>query len=280
MSADVTTPSRAEQFGEAMRSSRANAGVALEAICAETKISRSILESLESGRFQFLPERVFTRNFVRQYARIVGAEENQLLELFDAAWERFLVTSGSHPGLRVDDPLPTRPIRWEFWLPIVLGLVLALAAAVVILHRSRAAARLGPDPRRTMAGVGTPVASPTDLPSPTSAPQLLEPTPDKPQRQSQDEGKLDLGLRVTTGRECWIRFRDGEGRTEQQLLKAGDELRLELEAPVLLTLGNAAAVTVRVGATEYRGLGRPGEVLHMEVTHTGVTPLRSGSADE
>jgi cytoskeletal protein RodZ len=278
MTADLTAPTRAEQFGETVRRLRENAGVSLDTICAETKISRRILEALEAGHFQFLPERVFSRNFVRQYAHFVAADENQLLDWFDAAWERFLVTSGSHPSLTVDEGPPSRPIRWGFWLPIAIGLVLALAATAIILGRSREAAQTAPDQRRTMAGLPTPATNPTDVPPTATALEQAQPTPDEARAGGQ--GKLDLGLRVTTGKECWIRYRDREGRTEQRLLKAGEDLGLELEAPVLLTLGNAASVTLRVGATEYRDLGRPGEVLHVEVTRAGVTPLRSVSGDE
>lgn len=269
--------SRAQQFGEALRGLREGAGVALDSISAETKISRRILEALEQGQFQFLPEQVFSRNFVRQYARTVGADEVELVEWFDAAWERFLVTSGSHPRLEAESQPPRDSTHWRFWIPLALGAVVLVSAGVVIVRGSRSAQRTQPDPMRTMAGLPTPVTEPTALSTP-EATQAAAPTP--LDEGNPEDGALDLGVRVSSGKECWIRFRDREGRTEQRLLKAGEELRLELEAPVLLSLGNAAAVTVRVGQTEYRDLGRPGEVLHMEVTRQGITPLRSGVGHE
>lgn len=279
MTAGTATPSRAQQFGEALRGLRDATGVTLETISAETKISRRILEALEQGQFQYLPEPVFTRNFVRQYARAVGADEVDLVESFDGAWEGFLVTSGSHPRFEVESPPHRRPVRWRFWLPLALGAVLLASAAVVIIRGSRSGQPAAPDPMRTLAGLPTPVTGATaalvDTPEAT---RTAEPTPSD--QGAMVDGALDLGVRVSSGKECWIRFRDREGRTEQQLLKAGEELKLELEAPVLLTLGNAAAVTVRVGQAEYRELGRPGEVLHMEVTRQGITPLRSGVGHE
>ncbi len=281
MTGEVSLPSRPEQYGAALRQLREGAGVSLDEICAETKISRRILESLEAGRFQFLPERVFTRNFVRQYARLIGADERLLLDGLDAAWERFAVSSGSHPSLVVDEPVPQHAVRWQFWVPLVLGAIVALAATAVIVQRSRQSAPAAADPMRTMAGLPTPVTNPTDAPSPAAAVPTVPSAEGLPTRGGEvTTGTLDLGVRVTSGKECWIRYRDREGHTEQELLRAGEELKLALEAPVLLTLGNAAAATVRVGGVEYKDLGRPGEVLHVEVTPSGVTPLRSGAGDE
>lgn len=273
MSAPSAPPSSAQQFGETLKGFRETAGVTLDSISAETKISRRILEALEQGHFQFLPEQVFTRNFVRQYAKAVGGDEVELLELFDTAWERFMVTSGSHPRVEEVSQPPHEPVRWRFWLPLALGVILLASAAVVILRGSRSGEPTEPDPMRTLAGLPTPVNEPTGVSTP-EATRVAEPTP--AEEGEPEKGALDLGVRVSGGKECWIRFRDREGRTEQRLLKTGEELKLELEEPVLLTLGNAAAVTVRVGQAEYRDLGRPGEVLHVEVTRQGITPLRSG----
>lgn len=277
MSAPTAAPSRAQQFGEALRGLREAAGVTLDSISTETKISRRILEGLEQGHFQFLPEQVFTRNFVRQYARAVGGDEVELLEWFDTAWEQFTVTSGSHPRIEEVSQPPRNPVRWRFWFPLALGVLLLVSAAVVIVRGTRLGQPAEPDPLRTLAGLPTPGTEPSVLSTP-EATRVAEPTP--AEEGELEEGALDLGVRVSGGKECWIRFRDREGRTEQRLLKTGEELKLELEEPVLLTLGNAAAVTVRVGQEEYRDLGRPGEVLHVEVTRQGITPLRSGVGHE
>ena len=67
-------PNHPKAFGEELQRLRESTGLSLEEIAEETKISRQILRSLESGEFRFLPQKVFSRNFVTQYAVVVGAD--------------------------------------------------------------------------------------------------------------------------------------------------------------------------------------------------------------
>ena len=67
-------------FGNELRQIREQADVTLADIAGETKVSVRILEALEDGQFKFLPERVFSRNFVRQYASLVGAESEEMAQ--------------------------------------------------------------------------------------------------------------------------------------------------------------------------------------------------------
>ena len=118
------TPKHPRSFGEELQRLRDEAGLTLEDICSETKISKRVLSSLESGDFRFLPQKVFCRNFVIQYAEDVGADPGPLAEAFEAAWNRFLLASGSHPSLVIEETDLARTIRWRFWGPV------AAAAAI------------------------------------------------------------------------------------------------------------------------------------------------------
>jgi len=275
-------PTRPETFGAELRGLRENAGISLDQIIAETKISRRVLEALESGRFQLLPEPVFSRNFVAQYARLVGADRAALLDLFDAAWERFLVESGSHPSALVPETSLASPVRWRFWIPIALCAVVLGTVGVVIVKDRIGPARPGVEPSRWEVAGGL-ETRPPGPPTPEARPtrDIASPLPEQPQQaEAADDDTVDLSLSVAGGSECWIRYRDREGRTGQQLLSRGQDLDIELMGPVLLTLGNAAAVTLRVGGVEYRDLGLPGQVLHTEVSRHGVVRLGEGEPSE
>jgi len=256
-------------FGEELRRLREKAKVSLDAICAETKISRRILEAMESGSFRHLPERVFSRSFVVQYAGAIGCDDPQLLEDFDAAWERFEVDSGEFEIRVFEDTPPETPIRWGFWFPISVGAVILVSVAVVILSGSEPGqAALVETPRpavQNSAPAATPIGAPV-IPS-----IIAERDPDPP-----DGRIVSIVVRVDGDKECWIHYRDREGRTDQQLLKGGTELPLELEGPVKLTVGNAGAATLVVGGVQYSDLGVPGQVVHTEVSHDGVETLGAG----
>ncbi len=91
-----------------------------------------------------------------------------------------------------------------------------------------------------------------------------------------DEEPIVLAVRVDPAKECWIHYRDREGRTEQRLLPGGSDVQLELNGPVKLTVGNAGAATLMVGGVEYSDLGVPGQVVHTEVSRDGVRTLGVG----
>lgn len=258
-------------FGEQLRGTREDSGLRLEDIVAETKVSRAILDALETGNFGFLPERVFSRSFVAQYARVVGADEGQLLQSFDSAWEQYSVSSGIHPNLEVipEDLGPS--IRWRFWIPIAACVVILLVAATVILRGSTSMGDdLSPDPRRS--GARQVSSTRAAMPAIRPTPQLR---PVKSPDEEADDAMVKLTAQVDLGEECWIHYRDRDGMTGQQLLNNGQKLELELAGPIKLTVGNAGAVKLTVDGRLYQDLGLPGQVIHTEVTHGRLTPLGS-----
>lgn len=254
---------RPQTFGAELRRRRLDAGVSIEDLMAETKVSRRVLEAIESGAFNALPERVFSRNFVRQYARVVGAEEGPVLEWFDAAWESFQLASGSHPRLLAADPPPQSPIRWRFWVPMGIAGLIVVAAGIAVGRRSEPSLEIRPDPRRSVAA---PVASvieltPTAVDASFSRPATDPATP------------IQLTVSAADARECWVHLRNRDGQVEEWLLTAGSRIEVTLHGPAMLTLGNAPAAVVRVGDRVFKDLGRPGQVLRLEVTADGLTPL-------
>ncbi len=65
-------PNHPKTFGEELRRLRESAGLSLEDIAEETKISKRILNNLEAGDFRFLPQMVFSRNSSPSTPRLSG----------------------------------------------------------------------------------------------------------------------------------------------------------------------------------------------------------------
>jgi transcriptional regulator with XRE-family HTH domain len=255
-------PNHPRAFGEELQRLRESTGLSLEDIADETKISRQILRSLELGDFRFLPQKVFSRNFVTQYATVVGADPQQLAEAFEAAWERFLLASGAHLGAEVDEAPFIQAIRWRFWLPVTIAGAILIAAAVVILKGSSPDVHLATESRATplpRAVPGAVQATPSMLPTATEV--------------ADEADRVSILVRVHPEMECWIHFRDRDGVAGGKLLAGGTVERIDLVGPVKLTVGDADAVVVEVAGIEYKGLGRPGQVVHTEVSSEGLVVL-------
>ena len=59
--------------------SRKQAGVSLEEIAGETKISLRFLRAIEAEEFDKLPGGIFSTSYLRQYAAAIGFDEAELL---------------------------------------------------------------------------------------------------------------------------------------------------------------------------------------------------------
>lgn len=66
-------------FGEYLRREREMRGVSLEEISAATRINICFLQAIENEELSKLPGGIFTRSFVRTYARYLGLDEDRVL---------------------------------------------------------------------------------------------------------------------------------------------------------------------------------------------------------
>ena len=69
-------------FGPWLRRQREARGVSLREISDSTRISLRYLEALEEGRFDVLPAPVFAGGFLREYARVVGLDPDEVVNAF------------------------------------------------------------------------------------------------------------------------------------------------------------------------------------------------------
>ena len=74
-----------EAFGPNLRRLRIQRGISLHQIAAETKVSADLWDGLEHNNFDRWPGGIFARAYVREYARLIGAdpEATDYLTMFD-----------------------------------------------------------------------------------------------------------------------------------------------------------------------------------------------------
>src|SRR5947207_12894985 len=72
-------------FGEELKREREIRGISLKEISDDTKISKRFLEALERNDHKTLPAPVFTRGFVRQYARYLGLNAEEMVNRYNYA---------------------------------------------------------------------------------------------------------------------------------------------------------------------------------------------------
>lgn len=73
------------ELGTRLREARESRGISLEQAEKETRIRRAFLQALEEEHYDALPEDVYARGFVRNYARYLGLDSEELLTLYKRA---------------------------------------------------------------------------------------------------------------------------------------------------------------------------------------------------
>ena len=72
----------AEDFGSYLKAERELRGVTLEELHAKTKIPIHFLHALEKNKFDELPEQVFIKGYIRSFAKVIGANEDEVLSTY------------------------------------------------------------------------------------------------------------------------------------------------------------------------------------------------------
>jgi cytoskeleton protein RodZ len=71
-----------ENFGAYLKSERELRGVTIDEVASRTKIHTRYLYALENNQFEELPGEVFINGFIRSIAKVIGANENELLSAY------------------------------------------------------------------------------------------------------------------------------------------------------------------------------------------------------
>ena len=72
-------------LGETLREARQQKKAKLGQVETETRIARAKLEALESDNLEALPDDVYTRGAIRNYALYLGLDANETLALYRSA---------------------------------------------------------------------------------------------------------------------------------------------------------------------------------------------------
>lgn len=123
-------------FGERLKRQRERAGVTLETISRTTKVPASLFAGLEAGDASRWPPGLFARAYVRGYAEVIGLNQDETAEEFEAAFGLTVKPDGaeSQPALGARPPGALRLALVEDSLSLAtLGRRAALAASEILL---------------------------------------------------------------------------------------------------------------------------------------------------
>jgi cytoskeleton protein RodZ len=257
-------------FGDELRREREIRGISLKEIADSTKISKRFLDAIERNDHKTLPAPVFTRGFVREYARYLGLNSDEMVNRYNFAavgddrieqsahLERLTTPQAPPPERKKVQPkgIPPAYARVDRNVYILLIVVIALAGVSYWALKHRRETRANEERLAAETKVATtpaPVASPPPAPVQTASTSTLPP--------ATVPAKLILSLEIT--KTSWITLdSDGERLINDELhrgfhrtVEAKDGFRFK-------TIGNAAGLTMTLNDIPVPSLGHDGQVLH------------------
>ncbi|MCY3965994.1 MAG: helix-turn-helix domain-containing protein [Acidobacteria bacterium] len=220
----VPSPGEGESFGSWLRSQREVRQVELETITQSSKINIRYLEALERDRFDLLPATIFVRGFLREYARIVGLDPDEVLNFYLAASARDDLEGG------IED-LSRRPATWPIGRTVAVGVVVV---AILLFLVWRLFASGSPDAAEDMETMAPPIVEEAPPPPPP------EPLPEQALR-------VTLEFRATS----WVDVHSDGERTVSELRVQGESLTVAADEEIRLRLRNVGAATIEVNGEPF-----------------------------
>lgn len=281
-------------FGANLRREREMRGVPLEEISEATKISVRCLQALEAEQFSKLPGGIFTRSFIRAYAKYLGLDEEKVMAEFQVLAPRIEEADLSRLA-----PAKTKEPRPKSRAPLVGLLVgVALLAGGYTLYNSylrRAAglpakgtgpvssapSQVSPPPQSTPAagttaeGKATPsggtdsgtavaASNPGDLSKSASA------TSTSAKGANGSPADSGLTLQVAATEQTWVAV-DADGKTALQgILKPNEIQTFKAKDFFDLRTGNAQGIILTLNGETLKPLGRHGEFKKVHLTQNDL----------
>ena len=231
-------------LGQQLKQSREEKGISLQEIAESTHISIRFLQAIENDAYDVLPGGVFNRAFVRKFARQVGFDEEQAVNLYQEQWQE----QGGEPErgyqLGVDEP--------DFRQSSGNGLLLSFVALLVIGSLAYAAyqyfAPTGSDSGGgAVAGLNTP-ASPSVTPTPSATPEATaspssnptpSPTPETP------AGAMRVQLTAPV-EEVWVKVNTDDKEAWKGTLNRGESREYDVSEKIILSIGRVQSLKIAI----------------------------------
>lgn len=264
-------------FGEEMRKEREIRGISLKEIADATKISKRYLEAIEKDNYGALPAPVFTRGFVREYARYLGLNPDEAVDRYvhfrqsleeigaapkpprqpprDVAHEplREMRQETARESLRKiqsgDEPQSQRrSYRGLILFLFLLALFVAVAWGVQLFLSSR--------------------RQPAQPPGTTneSVARVLTPRPAAPPDR-------ELVMRIRARENSWIELEaDGRDVFNSELRRGEEQSFRARERFLFRTIGNARGIDVELDGVALPSLAERGRVVRNKVIDRETLP--------
>ena len=242
--------------GLELRQARERRGLTVHDLSDITKISPRVLKAIDTCDESGLPAAVYTRAFVKSYAREVGLDPadtvRRYLAQFDPPEDMGMPMPAPDPlpaAARVN-PLHVAEILRYRRLPgtVAVAIVAVMLGAIATTQRARSSA---------------PIASA----EPVMAADRLTAAPEQVPVGTTGRSAIDgLHLAIAPTGPCWMRATMGGNRLFARLLNPGERRSIDATSAVTLRIGDPSACAFTINGKPARIPGAPAQATTVIIT--------------
>ena len=256
----------ATTVGARLRTAREKQGISLRQIADRTRISVMALEALERNDIKRLPGGLFTRAFVRAYAKELNLDPEQTVEDFLAQFAQESVAVGAR-GRPIEDNQAIESDR-RMAETVVRLILLSIPIAGIVIYfglRQPAAPSSEVGAPQAPAEQAAPEVKPTEpvkatagavQPSETPAPASV---PAPPGVSPPSSGALTMVIAPQS--DCWVSLTIDGQKASSELLLSGQRREVRAVKEIVITVGDGAACAYTLNGVTGRPFGAPREVV-------------------
>lgn len=248
----LSTQENIVEVGTKLQQARIGKGLTLAHISNETKMSRHVLQLIETNDFARLPGGLLTRGHLRAFAGEVGLNPEDIVNEYRAKFES---------ASAEDEPFKLRP-SYQDTEPGIrhpgLTLILGFAILIYFTYPKPVQERSEMEIAQETAYVDAATAITTAVAAPAHTTQIAASV------AAVAEG-LQIELRPQA--ECWLSAVADGRLVLYRLMQAGERETINARDHILLRVGDAGALTYFVNGRVGRSLGSPGEAVSIRITN-------------
>lgn len=252
-------------LGEALRQKREERGITLSEISESTKIGTRFLKAIETDNFSVLPGGIFTRSFIRTYAKQVGLDEDEAIALYQqqvtgqesAPIPEISSTTLSPQPEIVEKPFAPRPVVYQNghsrtnWSSIIIYLGIAIFCVIIgiaVFKRFLETSKETP-PQQTSESITSP-QQPEAQPAPSQPAQSAEDIPSQPPPSVPAGEPVRVRVEATT-ESVWISYQVDGSKAVAITLKPGQVQEIPpAQQEAILNYGNRVSLKLMINNRE------------------------------
>ncbi|RJQ45772.1 MAG: helix-turn-helix domain-containing protein [Nitrospiraceae bacterium] len=271
--------------GYILKTERERQRKSLEEIAGTLKLNIEYLKAIESEQYQNIPAEIYTKAYLRFYARELGLDSDHIIQIY----HNQLPSSSAHKPASAQKSLSEgQKPRYPLKPFIIIAAVVFFILLIVFLARFRET------PVETASEKMEQKATETTEPKMKEEPQLKEePGPPGIKEQAKQEhipetkepelinkdlqeiapvqgqGSKTLSLTVNAKDTVWISVGIDSNEPKEWLLKNGENVSLTASEKFIIKTGNAGGTQVIFNGKDMGVLGQKGEVSDIVLAGSG-----------